>query len=388
MPPPTTSLPEVVGGVRNWDYRYCWLRDATLTLYALILGGDHAAAKAFLHWIGRACGDQPPEQIQIMYTITGEKDVPERTIDHLSGYRDSAPVRVGNAAAAQKQFDVYGELLDAVWFAYQHADESEPLALNGQIWHLLRAIADYICEIWRQPDHGLWEMRSPPRHFVYSKLMCWVGLDRAINLAEEAKLPGDCTRWNQERAAIRKDLLEHGYNEKIGAFTMAYDSETLGAAALRIPLVGFLPPDDHRVISTIDQIQKHLQRDGLILRYQVARADDGFPAQEGAFAMCTFWLVDCLTAVGRLDEARQLFERMLSYGNDLGLFAEEIDPETGEALGNYPQAFTHLALISSGIDLTEVLRQNKALPGEKSKRAHEVKKSRHQPAKRHAANRH
>ncbi len=372
---PTTSLPEAIGGERNWDYRYCWLRDATFTLYALLLVGDDTAAHAFWHWIEQVCGadEDALERLQIMYGVHGERDLPERTLDHLSGYRDSRPVRIGNAAADQRQLDVYGELLDAFWFYHQLGgpDGGAPPALNPQVWPLMRSVADYICEIWREKDHGLWEQREAPQHFVYSKVMCWVGLERAVRLARETDLACDTTRWERERDAVREDILTKGYSESARAFTMYYGTDELDAATLRMPLVGFLPADDPRMRSTIEQVEAQLGINGLVMRY---RAEDGLAGQEGAFSICTFWLVDCLTALGRIDDAQALFERMLGYASDLGLFAEEVDPVTGAALGNYPQAFTHLALIDAGVDLTEALRRRSAVAGAMHDRAQTVRR--------------
>ena len=374
---PTTSLPEEIGGVRNWDYRYCWLRDATFTLYALLLVGDRTAARAFWHGIGRACSQMAPEQIQTMYDIHGRPDLPERTLDHLEGYRGSRPVRVGNAASGQRQLDIYGELLDAFWLYYRTVGATEAFDGAPGAWKFVGDVADYICEIWREPDQGMWEARSAPRHYVYSKVMCWVGLDRAIQVAEREpdRLVGNVERWKIERETVRADVLSRGYREGIGSFTMAYDGDDLDAALLRLPLVGFLPADDPRMVSTIERIQDQLSVDGLLRRY-THTADDGLPPGEGAFAICTFWLVDCLTALGRIEAARQLFERMLSYGSDLGLFAEEIDPVTGAALGNYPQGFTHLALIDAGVDLTEALARDAPIGGTAVDRARQVRRGR------------
>ncbi len=379
---PTTSLPEAIGGERNWDYRYCWLRDATFTLYALLLVEEYTAAHAFWHWIERVCGvdEDAPERLQIMYGLHGERDVPEQTLDHLSGYRDSRPVRVGNAAADQRQLDVYGELLDAFWFYHQiGGPDDRPPPLNPRIWHLMRSIADYICEIWREKDQGLWEQREEPQHFIHSKVMCWVGLDRAVRLARETDLTCDTTRWERERDAVREDILTHGYSETAQAFTMYYGTDELDAATLRMPLVGFLPADDPRMRSTIEQVEAHLGINGLVMRY---RADDGLAGQEGAFSICTFWLVDCLTALGRIDDAQALFERMLGYASDLGLFAEEVDPVTGGPLGNYPQAFTHLALIDAAVDLTEALQRRGAVAGAMHDRAQTVRRGAFTPRQR------
>jgi GH15 family glucan-1,4-alpha-glucosidase len=309
-----------------------------------------------------------------MYGIHGERTLTERTLSQLSGYRDSRPVRVGNGAYQQRQLDVFGEVLDALWFYYQHGGtEDGPPRIDPPIWSLMREIADFICEVWRQTDHGIWEIRGDERQYVYSKLMCWVGLDRAVQLAAKAGVEGNADRWERERDAIRREILTRGYNDEIGAFTMTYDSDDLDAALLRLPLVGFLPTDDPRVASTVDVIQQKLQVDGLVRRYRV---DDHLPGEEGAFSICTFWLVDCLTGLGRIDEARKLFEQMLGYASDLGLYSEEIDPATGAALGNYPQAFTHLALIDAGVDLAQALESRESVPGDHSQRAKEVRRGR------------
>ncbi|HEV2107258.1 MAG TPA: glycoside hydrolase family 15 protein [Thermomicrobiales bacterium] len=367
---PTTSLPEDIGGVRNWDYRYCWLRDATFTLYALLQVGDDSAASAFWGWIERTCANLSPAEINIMYTIRGDGDLTERTLDHLSGYRDSRPVRVGNGAWDQRQIDVYGELIDAFWFYHHWAREHGwDVTVRAEVWGLIRATADYICQIWREKDRGIWEIRGDPQHFVYSKVMCWVGLDRAIRFAAMEDPGLDVSRWCQERDAIREEILQRGWNAKVQAFTMAYENEALDASALRMPLVGFLPANDPRMEATIDAIYDHLGDGGLIKRYE---ANDGLSGGEGAFAICTFWMVDCLTALGRIDDAQALFERMLGYASDLGLFAEEVDPETGAALGNYPQAFTHLALIDAGVDLTAALQRRKAVSGSMEERARDA----------------
>jgi GH15 family glucan-1,4-alpha-glucosidase len=368
---PTTSLPEHIGGGRNWDYRYCWLRDATFTLYALLQVGDEASADAFWGWVERTCAGVAPADLQVMYPIHGEGDLSEITLDHLSGYRNSAPVRIGNGAWDQKQIDVYGELIDAFWFYHHWAREHDwNIKVRPDVWNLIRRTADYICEIWREKDRGLWEVRGDSKHFVYSKVMCWVGLDRAIRFAGMHDPGLDVTRWCEERETICEEVLDRGWNAKAGAFTMAYDTAELDAAALRMPLVGFLPADDPRMESTIDAVREQLGVDGLIKRYD---AEDGLAGGEGAFAICTFWMVDCLTALGRIGDAQALFEQMLGYASDLGLFAEEIDPETGAALGNYPQAFTHLALIDAGIDLTAALQHRKAIAGGMHERASAVK---------------
>ena len=255
----TTSLPEEIGGVRNWDYRYCWLRDATFTLYALLLVGDRMAAAAFWRWIERTCVPSGAANLQVMYGINGQRDLPERTLDHLSGYRDSRPVRVGNAAADQCQLDIYGELLDAFWFYFQQGRREDSPPIDRGVWELMRDVADHICEVWRFPDQGLWEVRSGPRHFVYSKVMCWVGLDRAIRLCELDEFDAEPSRWIGERDALMEEILARGFNPAINSFTMAYDSSDLDAALLRLPLVGFLPAADARIVGTIDRIQAELR---------------------------------------------------------------------------------------------------------------------------------
>jgi GH15 family glucan-1,4-alpha-glucosidase len=368
---PTTSLPETIGGVRNWDYRYCWLRDSTLILYALLLLGDRTAAKAFWTWIEKTCAGQKVEDLQIMYGIHGDRTLTERTLHHLAGYRDSRPVRTGNAAYQQRQLDVFGELIDALWFYVEQGGEGgKPPKIDPAIWRLMRDIADYLCDVWHEPDNGLWEIREAPRHYVYSKVMCWVGLDRAAKLVTKYDGEGDVARWSRERDAVHAEICERGYNTEVGSFTMAYGTSNLDAAILRMPLVGFLPHDDPRIISTVTCIQRHLQIDGLVGRYT---ADDGLPGNEGAFSICTFWLVDCLVAIGHIDEAKRIFDDMLTFASDLGLFAEEVDPATKALLGNYPQGFTHLALIDAGVDLTAALQKNAAVPGEHSDRASQVK---------------
>jgi alpha,alpha-trehalase len=346
---PTTSLPETIGGTRNWDYRYTWLRDATFTLYALSMLGFTDEARAFTHWL-RRLSYANGEDLQIMYGIRGERDLTERILMHLSGYSDTRPVRIGNGAASQKQLDVFGEVLDCIHFyRRQGCFELYGETLDGTLWMMMRTLVEHVCSHWHETDSGIWEVRGGLRHFVYSKVMCWVALDRGIRAAQELKLEADLPRWCAVRDQIRADILSHGYNTSLGAFTQAYDDDALDASNLLLPLVGFIPPDDPRMRSTVDRIIEHLtDENGFVYRYL---SDDGIEGSEGTFAMCTFWLVDNLSMQGRLDEARSLFERLLSYAGRLGLFSEEIDTQDRTALGNYPQAFTHIALINSAINL-------------------------------------
>jgi GH15 family glucan-1,4-alpha-glucosidase len=341
---PTTSLPEQIGGVRNWDYRYTWLRDSSLVLYALQLLGYHEEATDFFGWLDRLCVTCRGK-LQIMYTIDGEADIPERTLTHLEGYRRSSPVRVGNAAFDQKQLDIYGEVLDAVHLYHERAREP----VRREWWDEVKFMADQTAERWREPDQGIWEVRGGPQHFLYSKLMCWVALDRAVKLADGSRQRADVRRWERALGEIRQTILEEGYNREIGAFTQTLGGRALDASALVVPLAGFLPATDPRVVSTAAKIQEQLTSGGLVYRYL---NDDGLPGGEATFALCSFWLVDNLALQGRADEARELFERVAGYANDLGLLAEEIDPASGELLGNYPQGFSHLALIRSALNIS------------------------------------
>lgn len=346
---PTTSLPEGLGGVRNWDYRFTWLRDATFTLYALNVLGFTEEAHAFTHWLRRLSYSNG-EDLQIMYGIRGERDLTERELTHLSGYCDSRPVRVGNGAAEQKQLDVFGEVLDCIHlYRRQGCFERYGEKLEGPLWAMMRMLVEHVCAHWQETDSGIWEVRGGPQHFVYSKVMCWVALDRGIRAAEQLNLEADLPRWRQVRDQIRTNILTHGYNTQIGAFTQSYDSTALDASNLLLPLVGFIAPDDPRMRSTVDRIIERLTDEhGFVYRYL---ADDGLDGQEGTFTICTFWLVDNLAMQGRISEARSLFERLLNYAGRLGLFSEEIDSRNNIALGNYPQAFTHIALINSAINL-------------------------------------
>jgi GH15 family glucan-1,4-alpha-glucosidase len=345
---PTTSLPAEIGGVRNWDYRFCWLRDASLVLHALMSIGYHEAAMDFFRWLEDLCVGECGE-LQIMYRLDGSRDLPEHELPHLAGYRESAPVRTGNAAASQKQLDVYGHVLDAALLCL----EGMQAPMRAGLVRVLQHLADQACTRWREPDQGLWEMRCEPRHFLSSKLMCWVALDRALRLAATGKLQGDEARWRAERDAIRYTVLEQGFNKKIGAFTQVLDGSDLDASALLMPLVGFLPATDQRMLSTVKRIEERLTAHGLVYRYV---NDDGIVGGEATFAICSFWLVHNRALQGRIGEACELFERVVSFGSDLGLLSEEIDPVNRQLLGNYPQGFTHLALIESALAISRARR--------------------------------
>jgi GH15 family glucan-1,4-alpha-glucosidase len=343
---PTTSLPEEVGGVRNWDYRYTWLRDSALTIYTLQLLGYHEEAADFFGWLDKLCITCRGNRLQIMYTVDGESHLPERTLDHLEGYRGSRPVRVGNAAFGQKQLDVYGEVLDAAHLYHERTRGP----VRAQWWDELSFMADETARRWRETDHGIWEVRGGPRHFLHSKLMCWVALDRAALLAAQLGAGHDAARWGRTRDEIRRAILEEGYDREAGAFTQSFGSRALDAAALIIPQTGFLPATDPRVRSTVERIRERLTSGGLVYRYL---GEDGLPGGEATFAMCSFWLADSLALQGRVDEARELLERVAGYASDTGLLAEEIEPSSGELLGNYPQGFTHLALIRSALHIAK-----------------------------------
>ncbi|MDD1449875.1 glycoside hydrolase family 15 protein [Sphingomonas sp. H160509] len=339
---PTTSLPEVSGGVRNWDYRYCWLRDAVLTIYALTDSGYQAEAGAWRWWLMRAVAGAP-DKLQIMYGLRGERRLSEIELDHLPGYEGSRPVRVGNAAHEQLQLDVYGAVLGAF-----DAARRDGLPDMDVVWPLQRAIVTHLLDLWRKPDSGLWEVRGPPRHFVHSKVMCWLAFDRMIASAEDFHLDGPVNDWRAARDAIHADICQNGFDTASNSFVQYYGADRVDAALLQLPTLGFLPVDDPRVQGTIARIERDLLVDGVVYRYQAEGNDgDGLPGREGAFLACSFWLCDAYAVSGRLDEATALFERLLSYGNDLQLFAEEYDPTSRRQLGNFPQAFSHFALINS-----------------------------------------
>jgi GH15 family glucan-1,4-alpha-glucosidase len=344
---PTTSLPERIGGVRNWDYRYCWLRDATLTLLVLMDAGYYDEAAAWREWLVRAVAGSP-EQMQIMYGIAGERHLRERTIAHLPGYENSSPVRAGNAAACQKQLDVYGEVMDAL---YQGCKGG--LSRHDVAWDLQRALLRHLEKVWGQPDAGMWEVRGPLRHFTYSKIMCWVAFDRAVKMVEAMGLPGPVDRWRELRRQIHEDVCRQGFSIKRGCFVQSYGSEELDASLLLIPITGFLPARDPRVVATVDAIQRELTVDGLVQRYRTHESIDGLPPGEGVFLACSFWLVDNLRMQGRVAEARALFDQLVALANDVGLLAEEYDPRGRCHLGNFPQAFSHVALVNSAMNLCE-----------------------------------
>jgi GH15 family glucan-1,4-alpha-glucosidase len=339
---PTTSLPEQIGGERNWDYRYTWIRDATLTLISLFILGFTDEADAFKYWLERT-GAGRPEDLQIMYGIQGDRFLPEIELEHLAGHRGSRPVRIGNAAVKQLQLDCYGQLLEAAWL-YTRAGRS----LTSDNWRFIASLADIVCERWRQPDQGIWEIRDEPRHFIHSKLNCWVALDRAVRIAEARGGPTpNAEGWARERDAVAAWLGQEGSG--IGWFPQAGGFDVADASALLVPAAGFLPCNDPKVLKTVEVVQRGLATDGLLHRYLTP---DGVKGGEGAFVLCSFWLLDCLTHTGRLDEAERLMERLIGAANDVGLLAEEIDPHTGEALGNFPQAFSHMALVLSAAHLS------------------------------------
>ncbi|MGQ7748581.1 glycoside hydrolase family 15 protein [Streptomyces sp. WC2508] len=347
---PTTSLPEDIGGSRNWDYRYTWLRDAAITLSSLLRTGYREEARAWREWLLRAvAGD--PENLQIMYGIAGERELGEAELDWLPGYENSGPVRVGNGAAGQLQLDVYGEVTEALHLAHMTG-----LTRNDYATGLQLKLIEYLGKHWDEPDEGIWEVRGPRRHFVHSKVMAWVAVDRTIKLIESGDAEGPLERLHELRDDIHRDVCERGYDPERNTFTQSYGSKELDASLLLIPQMGFLPPDDKRVIGTIEAIQRELStEDGFVLRYPTSGEDagvDGLEGDEGAFLACSFWLADDLAMIGRVDEARQLFERLLSLRNDLGLLAEEWDPRLQRQVGNFPQAFSHVPLIDTALRLT------------------------------------
>ncbi len=359
---PTASLPEAIGHGRNWDYRFTWVRDAAFSIYGLVRIGFTEEAVAFTNWLESRARESEwgaDGPLQIVYRLDGTRELEEITLDHLEGYRGSGPVRIGNGAAQQLQLDIYGELFDALYLSNKHASP-----LSAEAWSYARRMLDWLADNWRREDEGIWEVRGGRKHFVYSKLMCWVAFDRGMRLADKRSFPANRARWLEMRDEIYEEIMQKGWSEKQHSFAQCYDCDTLDASALIMPLVFFLAPNDPRMLQTVDAIarapaQGGLTSDGLVYRYDPEVAPDGLEGREGTFNMCCFWLVEALTRAGRtdpkrLDEARLLFERMLGYANHLGLFAEQTG-FSGEALGNYPQAFTHLSLISAAFNLDRAL---------------------------------
>lgn len=342
---PTTSLPEALGGVRNWDYRFCWVRDATFTLFSLVLAGYVDEARAWREWLLRAAAGDPA-QLQIMYGVDGERRLTERELPWLPGYQGARPVRIGNAASEQLQLDVFGELLDAL-----HQAHRAGVPPSADDWALETALLEHLEKIWREPDQGIWERRSAPAPLTHSKVMAWVAFDRAVSSVERMGLPGPAARWRRLRDEIHAEVCARGFDRARNSFVQAYGSTELDASLLLVPLVGFLPPDDPRVRGTVDAITRELVEDGLVVRYRSERASDGLPPGEGVFLPCSFWLADCLGLLGRHDEANRLFHRLLALRNDVGLLSEEYDPRARRLVGNFPQAFSHVALVNAARNL-------------------------------------
>jgi GH15 family glucan-1,4-alpha-glucosidase len=337
----TTSLPETIGGVRNWDYRFNWIRDSVFTAQALYNLGNTKEAKELFNWYKRIYKNVKIKDIQILNGLHGEKATPEKILRHLSGHKNSKPVRIGNSAVGQFQLDVYGELLNIAYEVSRYGD-----GISKNDWLLQRKVVDYVCEVWKKPDAGIWEIRGKNKHFVYSKVMCWVAVDRALKIVERKGFEAPVEKWREVRDEIHKTVLEKGFDSELNSFVQSYGSKTLDASNLLIPIVGFLPFTDPRIQGTINVALKNLTKKGLVLRYI---ADDGLPGKEGGFVLCTNWLIDALTLSGRLNEAESLYKNLLKYASPLGLFAEEINYETKEQLGNFPQAFSHVGLINSAL---------------------------------------
>ncbi|HEY3570368.1 MAG TPA: glycoside hydrolase family 15 protein [Thermoanaerobaculia bacterium] len=365
---PTCSLPENPGGVRNWDYRYTWIRDAAFTIYSLLRIGLTEEASAFMGWLDARCSEASRDEgLQIVYGIDGRHDLTEITLDHLEGYRGSRPVRIGNGAVKQLQLDIYGELMDSVYLFNKHGSP-----ISYDTWLHLRELLHYVCDNWKREDEGIWEVRGGRQQFVFSKLMCWVAMDRGLRLAEQRSFPTDWEHWRGARDQIFEAIMAHGWNAQRQSFVEVFDGEWLDASSLLMPLVFFVAPSDPRMLKTLEAIRKPpdqggLVSDGLVYRYNASHGIDGLPGDEGTFNMCTFWLVEALTRAGwtrpeMLDDARLTFERMLGYANHLGLYAEQTGLR-GEALGNFPQAFTHLAVISAAVNLDRALGSEKTDPG-------------------------
>jgi GH15 family glucan-1,4-alpha-glucosidase len=343
----TTSLPEFIGGVRNWDYRYCWLRDTTFTLLALANAGYYDEAVAWQDWLLRALAGSP-DQVQIMYGVRGERQLPEWVVDWLPGYENSKPVRIGNAAAGQMQLDIYGEVLDCFYHAQhkigRHTEDD---------FRVLALLLKHLETIWQEPDEGIWEVRGGPQQFTYSKMMAWVAFDRAVLIAEQMQYKAPIGKLREIRDTIHQQICEKGFNAKKNCFVQAYGSDELDASLLLMPLIGFLPGTDPRVQSTVEAIRRELMPDGLVLRYNTSKVDDGLPPGEGVFLACSFWMVSSLKAVGREDEGRKLFDHLLTLTNDMGLLAEEYDTREKRLVGNFPQAFSHIALVNAAFYLED-----------------------------------
>ncbi|MEQ5841614.1 glycoside hydrolase family 15 protein [Paraburkholderia acidicola] len=342
---PTTSLPEQLGGTRNWDYRYCWLRDATITLLAMMRGGYYDEARAWRTWLGRVMAGSP-EQLQIMYGIGGERRLPEVELDWLAGYEGAKPVRIGNNAVGQLQLDVYGEVMNAL-----HLARVGGLQADETAWTVQCTMLKHLETIWTEPDEGIWETRGGRQHFTFSKVMAWVAFDRAIQSAETFNLPAPLEHWHEMRERIHAEVCEKSWNPTLNAFTQVYGGDDLDASTLLIPLLGFLPPSDPRIAGTVAAIEKTLMHDGFVMRYRTTEFDDGLPPGEGTFLACSFWMVDNLALQGRVAEAHDMYERLLALANDVGLLAEEYDPAAGRLVGNFPQAFSHVALVHTGLNL-------------------------------------
>ena len=347
---PTTSLPEQIGGIRNWDYRYCWVRDATLTLLALMNAGYYEEAGAWRDWLLRAAAGAPA-QMQIMYGVAGERRLIEYELPWLPGYESSAPVRVGNLASGQLQLDVYGELMDALYQARRGG-----LTPRDSDWAFQRTLLEHVEQVWPSRDEGIWETRGPSQHFTFSKVMAWVALDRGIRTAEEFGLTGPLGRWKDVRQTIHDEVCARGFDRDLGSFVQAFGTQELDASLLLLPTMGFLPASDPRIRGTIEAIERHLLVDGFVMRYNSARTDDGLPPGEGAFLACTFWLADALMLLGRVDDAHRLFENVLAIANDVGLLAEEYDPGLRRMVGNFPQAFSHVALMNTAHNLAHATK--------------------------------
>lgn len=353
---PTTSLPETIGGIRNWDYRYCWIRDAAFTLYAFLVSGYAEEAATYLDWVlDVTSGD--PASLRVLYGLNGEPQAPEVELAHLEGYMGSRPVRIGNGAQNQLQLDMYGEILDCAYLMLRNGG-----VLSNRLWDLLRRIVDHVCQVWELPDHGPWEIRSEPRHFVYSKVLCWVAVDRGIRLAGGMGKDSEVAEWMLVRDSIREEVLARGYNEDLGAFTAAYDGEDLDAAVLALPLRRFIDANDPRMASTIQRVRSELAIPGAehLLRRVSSDFPDGLHGREGAFMLCSFWLADCLTMQGKADEAEALLQALLAHANDVGLYAEMVEPLSGRHLGNFPQAFTHIALVAAAGNLARARARSAA----------------------------